>query len=54
MILDRFLGIQEWGHHIFPVRFHKLVTGTEFVEYLILTKYTTGVTSLKHAWGKPT
>lgn len=47
-ILDRLLGIQEWGHHMHPVHFNKLATGTEFAEYLRSTKCITGVAPLKH------
>ena len=51
-VLDRFLGIQKWGHHISPVRFNGLITGTEFAEYLRSTKGITSVKPLKQAWGK--
>ena len=43
-VLDQFLGIQEWGHHIAPVRFNKLITATELVEYLRSSK---GISSVK-------
>ena len=53
-VLDRFLGIHEWGHHIAPVRFNKLITGSDFAEYLRSSKGVPGMKPLKHAWAKAT
>ena len=53
-VLDQFLGIQEWGHHIVPVRFNKLIMETEFAEYLRSSKGISGVKPLKQVWGKAT
>jgi hypothetical protein len=53
-VLKRFLGIQEWSHHISPVRFNKHATGSKFAEYLRSTKGIPSVAPLKHAWRKLT
>lgn len=53
-VLDRFLGIHEWGHHIAPLRFNKLITGSDFAEYLMSSKGVPGVRPLKQAWKKAT
>ena len=52
LILKQFLRIQEWGHHIAPVCFNKLITGTEFAAYLKSSKGFLGVKPLKQALGK--
>ena len=52
--LYQILGIRLWGHHIAPVRFNKLITATEFAEYLRSSKSTFGVKPLEHAWKKAT
>ncbi len=53
-VLDHFLGIHEWGQHIAPVRFNKLITGIDFAEYLRSSKCIFGVKPLKQAWRKAT
>ena len=51
-VLEQFLDIDEWGHHIAPVRFNKLITGTEFAAYLKSSKGFPGVKPLKQVWAK--
>ena len=53
-VLDRYLDIHEWGHHIAPVRFNKLITGSDFAEYLMSSKGVPDVRPLKQAWVKAT
>jgi hypothetical protein len=53
-VVQKFLAISEWGDHISPSRFNKLITDTEFAEYLRFTKGIASVGSLKHAWAKST
>ena len=53
-VVEKNLAISEWRYHISPSRFNKLITDTEFVEYLRSTKGITGVGSLKHTWAKST
>ena len=53
-VLKMFLGIQEWGHHIFPARFNKLSTAIDFAEYLRYLKMSPSVGPLKWTWKKLT
>ena len=53
-VLDQFLGIHEWGHHIVSVRFNKLITRSNFAEFLRSSKGVPGVKPLKQAWAKAT
>ena len=53
-VVEKFLAISEWGDHISPSWFNKLITDTEFAEYLRSRKGIAGVGSLKHAWEKST
>ena len=53
-VLDQFLGIHKWGHHIVLVRFNKLITGTNFAEYLRSSRGIPGEKPLKQAWAKAT
>ena len=53
-VLDQFMCIHEWGHHIVPVRFNKLITWIDFAKYLTSSKGFSGVKHLKQVWWKAT